>query len=588
MLSNQIAPSPESSGLSMSPNSPYYPGKGITPITNANLVTNQPISVGWRTTVLGPRQTDQENTTQRAVVSLDGNAVGWDYTANALWSSATITNTFTNGWPRTQALRNGMSGAAGAPWLNPFGDQTAAGLAYMQANQVLGEMQDTTSTLWSLNGVASTQFGQLPGGPMSFAPGAEYRAEDNKFVTNVNQVSQAASSGLAGAGALREGDRNIWAAMVEMNFPILKNLDLGFAVRYDDYSDFGNTTNPKVSLRWQPVEQLLLRGSYNTGFAAPSLEQLYAPNATTFTANRYSDPVLCPGGAVNTSAGGIQSRDCGIQFQRLTGGNEKLQAESSDAWTVGFVLQPTREISVSLDYWNYKITDSIGSLTETAIFGDPAKYANLFARCSDPTIPAARKNTIPGCNIPGGDPLAYIKNTYLNLGDIKTSGLDGAFTWNGGATEWGSFSFTLRGTYVTKYEFQVEPNGVWYNPVGNYNSQFGGPVIRYRQFANLGWQMGAWTANLFNSFSAGYFDQNNPASVSAPYRQNSVGNTSVWTLSGSYSGIKGLTLQAGVINLFTSDPPFSNQTGNFGARGYDDRFASPLGRTWQLAARYSF
>ena len=396
-------------------------------------------------------------------------------------------------------------------------------------------------------------------------------------------ASQAASSGLAGSGAVREGDRNVWALGLELAFPILKNLEFTAAVRYDDYSDFGGTTNPKLSIKYTPVQSLLLRGSYNTGFSAPTLTSLYLPNQTTFTGGRYNDPVLCPGGTVNPAAGGIPSRDCGIQFQQLQGGNTQLQPEKSDAWTVGFVFQPTPEVSMSLDYWNYKVTDSISTLGETTIFGDPAKYSSLFVRCS--TAPADRRASIGACQIPGGDPLAYIVNTNQNLGDTKTSGIDLGFSWNGGATEFGKFNFGLNGTYVLEYEFQVEPNGTYYNPVGNFNPQFGGPVLRYRQVANLGWQMGAWSANLFNTFQTGYSDQNN---VPAPYNDNDVGKQSIYTLSASYSGIKGLTLQAGVINLFNSDPPFSNQTLRFQARAYDDRFSNPLGRTWQLAARYSF
>jgi iron complex outermembrane receptor protein len=581
-ISSQIAPSPEA-GLSMRPTSPYYPGNGITPITNTALDRTQPISMNWRTTVLGPRQTETDNTTQRLLAGIDGSAGGWDYNASAYWSNADISTTFINGYPKTTPLRNGVAGINGAPFLNPFGPQSAEGLAYLQANQVLGEVTNGNGTTWSVLGGAGTQFGSLPGGPMSLALGAEYRAEDMVYNTNVALASQAASSGLAGSGAVREGDRNVWALGLEMAFPVLKNLEFTAAVRYDDYSDFGSTTNPKLSVKYTPVESLLLRGSYNTGFSAPTLTDLYLPNQTTFTGGRYNDPVLCPNGVVNTAAGGIPSRDCGIQFQQLQGGNTQLQPEKSDAWTVGFVFQPTPTIAVNVDYWNYTVTDSISTLGETTIFGDPADYANLFVRCS--AAPADRRASIGACQIPGGDPLAYIVNTNQNLGDVKTSGIDFGFNWNGSASEFGRFTFGLTGTYVLEYEFQVEPNGQYYNPVGNFNAQFGGPVLRYRQVANLGWQFGPWSANLINRFQTGYQDQNN---VPAPYNDNTVGKQSIYTLSASYTGIKGLTLQAGVINLFNSDPPFSNQTLRFQARAYDDRFASPLGRTWQLAAKYSF
>ncbi len=65
--------------------------------------------------------------------------------------------------------------------------------------------------------------------------------------------------------------RDNWAAFIELSIPILKNLELSLAGRYDDYSDSGNSTNPKVAVRWAPIESLALRASWGTGFRAPSL-----------------------------------------------------------------------------------------------------------------------------------------------------------------------------------------------------------------------------------------------------------------------------------------------------------------------------
>ncbi len=584
-INSMIAPSPES-GLTMPSSNPFYPGNGINPITVPALDPTRAISVGWRTSAIGPRRTEVENVTQRALLNLEGNIGGWDYGAGLIWSKAHVETNFISGYPNRAALNNGMTGASGAPFLNPFGSQTAAGQAYMEANQLTGQLQDIDGTLFGGNAVASTQFGNLPGGPMALALAAEYREEDNKFVTDIVKARQSTTSGLGGAAPLREGDRDVWAVAAEMTFPILKNLEVGVALRYDDYSDFGNTTNPKVAIKYQPTQQLLLRGSYNTGFAAPTLAQLYAPQATTFTSTRYNDPVLCPNGVPNLAAGAVPSRDCGLQFQQLTGGNETLQPEESDAWTVGFVFQPTAEISFGLDYWNYEVTTNLGVLGETTIFGDPAKYANLFVRCSQ--APAERRAIVPACQTPGGDPLAYIINTQLNLGDTKTSGIDLQFNWNGRPGQYGAFSLGVRGTYITKYEFQLEPNGRWYDAVGNFSNEFGGPIIRYQQVTNFGWESGAWAANLFNRYTTGYFDMNPTASVSAPFRQNTVGKNSVWNMTVTWTGIKGLTLQGGVLNLFDSDPPYSNQNQRFQSRAYDDRFSSPIGRTWQLAARYEF
>ncbi len=580
VVQTQIAPSPEG-GLTMFPTSPFYPGNGITPITDPALNRTQPISIAWRTTVLGARSGEQENNTQRFIASLDGTLAGWDYQASALWSNAKVENYFLNGYPRTVALRNGVSGLNGAPFLNPFGNQTAAGLAYLQENQVLGKVQDGEATLSSLSANASRTFGRLPGGPISLALGTELRTEKMVYNTDIAKVSQAASSGLAGSGAVRQGDRDVTALAAELSLPIMKGLELGASLRADNYSDFGDTVNPKLSLRYQPIKSVVLRGSINTGFTAPTLTQLYAPNATTFTASRFNDPVLCPGGV--PAAGAVPSRDCGIQFQRLTGGNTALKPEESKSWTVGFVVQPVENFSFGLDFWRYYVKNSISTIGEQSVFADPTKYASLFIRCSQ--APADRRAAIGACQTPGGDPLAYILDTNANLGDVRTQGVDIQANWASGATPYGRFTASARGSYVSKYEFQTEPGGRWFNPVGNYNAQFAGPVIRYQQVTTLGWEGMSWSGQLTNRYVGGYRDQN---AVPAPFNTNTVGSYSIFDVSVTYRGVKNLTLQAGVLNLLDTDPPFTNQTSRFQARGYDDRFHNPLGRTYQVSAKYQF
>lgn len=104
----------------------------------------------------------------------------------------------------------------------------------------------------------------------------------------------------------------------------------------------------------------MIRGSYNTGFRAPTLQDVYAPTSLTYTGTPYNDPVLCPGGVADTAAGGIATRDCNIQFQQQQGGNRDLEPEESKAWSVGLVIQPTDSFSVGFDLWNYKVEKSIG------------------------------------------------------------------------------------------------------------------------------------------------------------------------------------------------------------------------------------
>src|SRR4029079_14153332 len=88
-------------------------------------------------------------------------------------------------------------------------------------------------------------------------------------------------------------DRNQWATFAEINVPIVKTLEGDVAIRDDHYSDFGGTTNPKFSLRWQPSKTVLMRASSGPGFLARSLYQLFAPKFTGVT-QPTSDPLRCP------------------------------------------------------------------------------------------------------------------------------------------------------------------------------------------------------------------------------------------------------------------------------------------------------
>ena len=580
----QIAPSPEG-GLTMTPDSPFYPGNGITPITDPLLNRTANISIGWRTTVLGARSGEQENNTERALATLEGVVVGWDYQLSGLWSKSKVENYFLNGYPTTAGLLDGVRGINGAPFLNPFGAQSAAGLAFLRANQVLGLVQSGEGKLSSISASASRSLFNLPGGASQLALATEFRKEEMIYLTDIPKVRQAASSGLAGAGASRVGDRDIKALAAELSLPLLKNLELAISVRHDKYSDFGSTTNPKASIRFTPHKDLVLRTSYNEGFAAPTLTQLYSPNSTSFTGGSYNDPTLCPNGVVNPAAGGIASRDCRIQFQQQQGGNTSLTPEKSKAWTLGFVYQITPRLSVGLDQWFYRVTNNISTIGEATIFGDPVTYASLFVRCS--RAPAALQASIGACRVPGGDPLAFIVNTNQNLGDTFTRGFDLQANWQSSATAYGTFAASVRSTYIDDYQFQVVKNGAFNKPVGNFNAPFGGPVIRYQQVTSFNWQHGNWNTNLLNRFQTGYRDQNGGA-VAPSFRNNTVAAYSIYDLSVTYSGIKGLTVQGGVLNLLNQAPPFTNSTLRFQARAYDDRFHNPLGRVFTLLAKYTF
>jgi iron complex outermembrane recepter protein len=446
------------------------------------------------------------------------------------------------------------------------------------STRILGEVQKAEGTLTSVAARASGEVAKLPAGSMLLALGVEYLKDEAEYTNNFTLIRQAASSGLELAED-SSGDRNATAVMAELVVPVTKTFELNFAIRYDDYSDFGATTNPKVSFRWQPTQQWLARGSYNTGFRAPTLYDVYAPNSITYTGETYDDPLLCPGGVLNTALGGVEGRDCAQQFQQQQGGNSSLNPETSKAWSLGVAFQPNENFMVGVDYWNYKVEDSIGVTGENVIFGDPTKYAGSFVRCG--SLSAEQQAALPGTCTGNPNILAYIVNTTVNLGNYKASGLDFTANWQSAASDWGRFSVGYRSTYMLQYEYQLEANGPYFDNLGNFFN--GGPVNRYRQVLNFGWQRGAWSTNLVNNFSSAYEDQD-------PYvdgKPRTVGSVNTWDMAVTWAGIKGLTLTGSITNLFDQDPPFSNQSGGFQV-GYDYRYANPIGRAFLLRGTYQF
>lgn len=568
--------------MPMPANSPFFPGgSGGTPANNdPTFDPTQPIAVTWRLTGAGNRQSKFENDTNRILLNWEGQYAGWDYSANLFQSKATVTNSFTGGYVNANMIQDGIAGANGAPWINPFGPQSDAGAAYIASAQLRGEVQKAEGTLRVFNAQTSGEIYKLPAGPLMLAVGVEFMKDENDYTNNFALSRPAASSGIAGAEDI-SGNRRDNAIMAELNIPILKELEVGLAIRYDDYSDFGGTTNPKVSFRYQPTQSLLFRGSYNEGFRAPTLQDIYAPNSYTYSGSRYNDAVLCPGGVVNKDLGGQQSRDCGQQFQQQQGGNAELKPETSKAWTLGFVFQPMNSLTLGIDYWNYEVSDSIGVTGENEIMGNQGVYAAQIVRCSQIGDPAFAQ-TFDNCkNNTSGDPIAYFQNTQLNLGTYKTSGIDITGTWQSEATAYGRFNVGYRGTYVMEYEYQLTRGAEFSNNLGIYFN--GNPVSRYRQVLNFGWQYSAWAAQLVNRYSSAYTDQY-PAPDGG---KATVAGTNVWDLAVTWTGVKGLAVTAGLTNMFNQTPPFSNQDSGF-QLGYDQRYASPIGRAFLLRGTYSF
>ncbi len=550
--STSVAPAPLT-GLSLSPSSPYYPGNGITPLpTNFTLDPTQPVGVNWRETAAGDRTSKDQNTSQRLVLSFDGTVGGWDYNVGAGYNQNQVYNSVTGGYASDSALTSGLASGL----LNPFGPQTDAGQAFIDANTYHGAYAVSTGRVASLDGKVTREIGDWFGaGPVGLALGGEYRKE--KYHESVADWAGDLSSLGVDPNSSVSGDRSISAEYAEINVPVIDSLELGAAVRHDKYSDFGSTTNPKYTFRFQPFKELVMRGAYSEGFRAPSLYELNNPTYTTFTAGNYNDPVLCAGGTVRP--GGNGGRDCNQQFLNSTGGNQDLKPETARNVTLGFVYQPVRNLSMGLDFWWIKIAGQIEEFPESEVFAHPDEYADRIVRAADGSID-------------------HIITGLANLGNVKTSGIDVSLDYRFPLTPIGQFALDLQGTYVTRYDYQQTIGGAYTDRVGD----FQGDSVAQRWKHNItgSWNYDAYRASLTNRFTTGYNDYD-------PTTHQRVSSYSLWDMSAGYTFNKVLDLDVGVKNIFDRDPPFSNQAYTFQS-GYDPRYTDPLGRTLFARMTYHF
>lgn len=248
------------------------------------------------------------------------------------------------------------------------------------------------------------------------------------------------------------------------------------------------------------------------------------------------------------------------------GGNKDLDPEESKSFTAGLVLEPIKNLVLTLDYFNIEVENQIAALPEGDIFNNPTKYADKFVRNPDGT-------------------LNHIITTQDNMGDLKTSGVDVSLNYITPMTATGRFGFGIDGTYVIKYKYQNEKDGEWISSLGTYVGD--APIIRWKHTANLYWNYQNWGVNFQQQFTRGYDDQNSSSTVKVGYQDHKVSDYTIYNISGTYKGFKNLEVTAGIKNIFDEDPPASNVGDNF-QMGYDPRYADPLGRTYFVRGTYKF
>ena len=310
---------------------------------------------------------------------------------------------------------------------------------------------------------------EMPGGISNAVVGAEFR--EDVFVDQYDSLSEAKQPNglpvlIGSAGSSAAGDRTVGSAYFEWLFPFSSTFDITAAGRYDRYSDYGSDFSPKISARWQPLDNLTLRGSYGQGFRAPGLDIL--TQKPSFSAEPVQDPQTC-------EARG-EDPDClGEQVDTIYIANPSLASEQSTQFGLGVVWAPMDWLDISLDYYNIEIEDLISSISAQDIINkdlDPATYG---------AIP-------PGLSIerrPNGE-IAEIIAGYANEGVLETDGYDLGVNTDFDLGGMGRLQNRLRVSYVASYDI-TDASGI----TASYPGLLGNPEMR----ANLQniWTQGDWS-----------------------------------------------------------------------------------------------
>ncbi len=551
---------------------------GITQTTTAQ----------YRVKDLGKRSSDDKADFQLLTVAAEGTFGGFDYKAALSHSESDVKGSI-SGYPGARAFARLLSSGVLNPFVGP-GEQTAAGQQALAATNFVGYWDGGTSRLQSADLSLARELATLAGGPLMLGVGVSHYVE--KFQSKPSLFAQGLlSDPVAGTladpanGLLADvrfgdeaatipyaADRKVSSAFTELVAPLVKGLELTGAVRFDKYSDVGDSTTGKLSLRWTPSKTFLLRGSVGTGFKSPTVPQL---NASLQLFGVTNSPYDCTPALLQMAQSlGARCRNNGTQYDQFAGGNAQLKPEKSRQATIGLRLEPTPALSLGADLWHVAIRDVFGQITEEEVFSNPQRYPGAWTTLRE---------------VSTGNTYLAFNASNQNLGKAFYTGIDLDAT-SRLKTGLGDWTTTLSATYLLRDSEQLQVDGPYYDPIGD-NGQLGYVAFRWQAKLSSSLKSGAFTHTLAASYKSGYRDASEDVELYNAAGQLSGEFETVrikvkpfytfdwqtqWTIS------KMVVATLGVLNLADKAPPLSLAEGGLNKGqmfGYDDRYHDPRGRT---------
>jgi outer membrane receptor protein involved in Fe transport len=523
----------------------------------------------YRVTEAGPRFDEIDTDAYRAVAGLNIHLPGnWELEAALLYSETDTENKTFNNLSRAAVIA-ALADTDPATSFNVFGaGDNVNNPATIDSFRVT-TTREGESRLFAADAKVNGALFALPAGQLLTAVGIEYRYEEledrfDPFATSGGVIDLNSTSA--------SGDRDIIAGFgefylpivsSEMAIPAINRLEAQFAVRAENYSDFGSTVNPKIGLAWRPIpDWFLFRGSYSTGFRAPSLVQSSTGSLTFSTQLRDTPRFIVTGSPEDESS----------SVQILSGGNPDLDAEDSENFSAGLVFTPPvlPGLTLSADFFHIEIENSVASLDPQFIVDNEADFPNLVVR-APPTA------TDQALGIPGA--LRLVNTSFQNLGFIEVEGLDAALEYITPQTPIGIFTILLEGAYIDSFKQQASAA----EPVRELAGTFARPKFRGR--AQAGWRIGGFEAITTFNYIDSYRDITDDRTVDydttfdvlfeyrfrkvqAPMQTESrnkkmVVEKTTGVASGRREWLAGFAIRAGVRNIFDDPPPFANNVAGY-------------------------
>ncbi|CAN5491591.1 TonB-dependent receptor [soil metagenome] len=279
----------------------------------------------------------------------------------------------------------------------------------------------------------------LPGGPVGVSIGAEYRRETTSYAED-----DFTKAGLTFYNAIPNfvaPSFEVKEIFGEIRLPILKDLPFAHeftvsgAGRYANYKgSTGSVWAYNGNVEWAPIRDLRFRANYSRAVRAPNLVDLYSPLGQNYSlvVDPCSADTRSPGlVTTNCAAAGVSptfvhAYQSSLAF--LSGGNPKLKAETSDSYTLGFVLQPhwVPGLSLTVDWFNIQVNQAIESLSAQSVLDAcysqasiNNQYCSLFQRYS-----GAVGTTGPHGEVPGQILENSLQVVPLNYAKLRVRGID--------------------------------------------------------------------------------------------------------------------------------------------------------------------